>query len=442
MSTAQNVSRIDFPPLVYSWVKQRNHRPLTIARGDGIYLWDADGRKFADFASAQISVNVGYNHPKVQEAIRSQLEKIAYAAPPHQTDVELKLAAAVVEVSPCGLNHVFFTNSGAEGIETAIKIARAVTGRYKIYSAWQSYHGATHGASSVTGDPRRMYSEGGCASQPKFHFPNCYRNPFSSHDPEVVAAMCLASLTSQIEYDGPETVAAILIESIVGTSGLYVPPASFVTGLRAICDRFGILLIFDETMCGWGRTGRWFACEHFSVTPDIMVTAKGITSGYVPFGCVVMTTAIYEYFCDRPFIAGSTTEGHALGCAAGLANVEIYKTEDLISRSAKLGTTLVDGLQELKKRHPSVGDIRGCGLFACIELTRDRALKAPIAGYRNQLTDISGQINSKLLSLGISTLTKWDWIFVAPPLIINLEQIDDALNKFDDLLTMTDSIIC
>lgn len=412
-----------------------------LTRRGHIYIWDNKGQKYADFASAQISVNVGYNHPAIQSAISAQLKQIAYAAPPHRTEAEIELAEAVADVSPPGLNHVFFTNTGSEGIETAIKIARAVSGRHKIYSAWQSYHGATLGASSVSGDPRRLFSEAGTASQPKFHYPNCYNNPFGSNDPDTIAAITLAILASQIEYDGPETVAAILIEPIVGTSGLYVPPTSFMVGLRALCDRFDILLIFDETMCGWGRTGRWFACNHFSVAPDIMVTAKGITSGYIPFGCVVMTTPIYEFFLDRPFVAGSTTEGHALGCAAGLANINVYKKENLIVRSAEYGTRLLEGLVELKNRHPSVGDVRGRGLFTCLELTSDKTLQTPLAGYRNSLQDVATPLSKRLLELGISTLVKWDFVFVAPPLVINATQIDDALDRIDDALKTTDAML-
>jgi taurine--2-oxoglutarate transaminase len=228
---------------------------------------------------------------------------------------------------------------------------------------------------------------------------------------------------------------------MVGTSGLYIPPPSFINGLRALCDLHEILLIFDETMTGWGRTGRWFAADHFDVTPDIMVTAKGITSGYIPFGCVVMTTPIYESFLDNPFVAGSTTEGHALGCAAGLANIDVYRKEELITRSEQMGKRMLDGLMALKQIHPSVGDVRGCGLFACIELTSDREARAPLAGYRDSRREVASLLLSRLLSLGVSTIAKWDFLFFAPPLIVEEAQVDDALEKLDDALKEADRLV-
>lgn len=427
--------------LVYSWTPQRGRAPLTISDAEGIYLWDKNGRRYADFCSAQISVNVGYKHPFVIDAIERQLRKVAYVAPVFQTEVEQRLAAMVAARTPLGLNHVFFTNTGSEGVETAIKIARAVTGRLKIYSAWQSYHGATSGASAVSGDPRRLFAEPGMVGHAKFLLPNHYRDPFGAEPADLTGSLALAALKSQLEFEGPETVAAILIEPIVGTSGLYVPPVEFVRGLRRLCDQMGMLLIFDETMTGWGRTGRWFACEHFGVAPDLMVTAKGITSGYVPFGCVTMTTPIYEHFLDRPFVAGSTTEGHALGCAAGIANISVYEDEDLITRSTVHGQYLLAGLKALQERHSCVGDVRGRGLFTCVELTSDRATGAPLAGYRNVRRDVAGPLSARLLDLGLSVICKWDFIFIAPPLIVRPEEIDDALTRLDDAFTFVDAML-
>ncbi len=427
--------------LVQSWTKQRDLAPLTITRADGIYLWDHENRRYADFCSGQISVNVGYNHPRVIEAIEAQLRQAAFVAPMYETEVERELAERIVARTPPGLNHVFFTNSGTEAVETAIKIARAVTGRLKIYSAWQSYHGGTTGAGSVSGDPRRLYVEPGMVGHGKFMFPNLYRGCFGESPDDGSAEIYLKTLQNQVEFEGPETIAAILVEPIVGTSGLYVPPADFMVGLRRLCDSCGILLIFDEVMSGWGRTGRWFACEHFGVAPDILVTAKGITSGYVPLGVVTMTSSIYEHFLDRPFVAGSTTEGHPLACAAGLANISIYEEEDLVSRSEVVGEHLLRGLWTLRDRHPSVGDVRGRGLFTCIELTSDRDSRAPLAGYRNARLDVAGRVSDCLLSLGLSVICKWDFIFVAPPLIVEEQEVDEALDRFDEALKLTDALL-
>lgn len=426
------------PYLVNSWTPQRNRNPLTIRDADGIYLWDTEGKRYADFCSAQVSVNVGYKHPAVIEAIERQLQRAAYIAPVFQTEPEQQLAALVARHTPDGLNHVFFTNTGAEGVETAIKVARAVTGRLKIYSAWQSYHGATSGASAVSGDPRRLFAESGMVGHAKFHLPLDYRSPFGSAVSDPTGEIALATLASQLEHEGAETVAAILIEPIVGTSGGYVPPAAFVSGLRRLCDHLGVLLIVDETMSGWGRTGRWFACEHFGLHPDILVTAKGITSGYVPLGCVVMTTPIYDHFLDRPFVSGSTTEGHALGCAAGIANIGVYEDEDLIHRAAVQGDRLLAGLRSLQTRHRCIGDVRGKGLLTCVELTSDRSTRAPLAGYRNAQRDIAGPLNERLLASGLSVLCKWDFVFIAPALIVQDAEIDDALNRLDDAFSFVD----
>ncbi|BAM86978.1 aminotransferase [Bradyrhizobium oligotrophicum S58] len=251
----------------------------------------------------------------------------------------------------------------------------------------------------------------------------------------------MASLERQIDHDGPETIAAIVLEPIVGTSGLYVPPVDFIKGIRKLCDEHGVLLIFDETMTGWGRTGRWFACEHFDVVPDILVTAKGITSGYVPLGVTVFTPAIREKFLDTAFVGGLTNEGHTLACAAGIANIEVYEQEGLIERSAALGEYLNKSLLELQAMHPSVGSVRGKGLFACLELSSDRERRIGIAGYRNARCTIAGEITSRMLQMGVFVVAKWDFIFVAPPLIISRTALTEAIEKLDKVLAYTDELV-
>jgi taurine--2-oxoglutarate transaminase len=426
--------------VVYGWQPQGTVSPITFERADRIYLWDTDQRRYIDFCSAQMNVNVGYGHPRVLAAMREQMERMTYVAPMFATEPRTRLAAMVAERTPGDLDWVFFTNSGSESIENAIKISRAVTGRSKIYSAWQSYHGATAGASAISGDPRRLFVEPGIPGTAKFHGAVCYRCPFGQTSPPDCRFACVESLRSQVVMDGPETVAAMVIEPIAGTSGVYVWPPEFVRGIRTLCDDFGILMIADETMSGWGRTGKWFACEHYGVVPDILTTAKGITSGYVPLGACVVTPAIRDYFVDKTFVGGLTNEGHALACAAGIANIEAYESEGLIEKSRELGNYLHERLSELKCKHPSIGDVRGKGLFACLELTADRCTKTPLADYRNARRDVAARLTRRLLDMGLFLVAKWDFVFIAPPLVIEKDELDEGLRILDHALDDTDEL--
>lgn len=427
--------------VIYGWQRQMTGSAPIIERAQHIYLWDSEGNRYADFCAGQMNVNVGYGHPKVLSAMRQQMEMLTYVAPTFATEARIRLSAMIAECAPGDLQYTFFANSGAEAIETAIKIARAVTGRSKIYSAWQSYHGATAGAGAVSGDPRRQFVEPSMPATAKFHYPNCYRCPLGLDNPSSCGLACLQSFLNQILFDGPETVAAIVLEPVVGTSGLYVPPVDFVSGIRKFCDRYGILLIFDETMSGWGRTGKWFAAEHFGVVPDILTTAKGITSGYVPLSATVVNREIRDHFIQRNFVGGVTTEAHALACAAAIANIQIYKEEGLIERSAILGAYLYERLLGMKEVHPCIGDIRGKGLFACIELSSNRKLKTPLAGYRNVKGDVTSEFCRRLLSLGVFVVAKWDFVFIAPPLSITREELDDGLDKIDRALRYLDELV-
>jgi taurine--2-oxoglutarate transaminase len=426
---------------LFGWQRQNAVPAPLVERAEHIYFWDVEGKRYADFCSGQMNVNVGYGHPHILAAMRRQMETLTYIAPNFPTEARLRLATMVTECAPPGLNHVFFSNSGAEAVETAIKIARAVTGRTRIYSGWQSYHGATAGAAAVSGDPRRHYVEPAMPGIGKFLYPNCYRCPFGQSAPPGCHFACLASLRSQIVLDGPETVAAILLEPIVGTSGLYVPPPEFISGVRALCDEFGILLIFDETMTGWGRTGKWFASEHFAVVPDIITTAKGLASGYVPLSATIVNQRIRDHFAERPLVAGVTTEAHTLACAAAIANIEVYRNEGLIERSATEGAYLHERLAAMKERHPCIGDVRGKGLFACIELTADRAAKKPLAGYRNSQCDVATDFSRRLLAMGIFLVAKWDFIFLAPPLVITRCELDEHLDLIDSALNSLDELV-
>jgi taurine---2-oxoglutarate transaminase len=427
--------------VVLGWQRQDIRSQLIVDRVDGSFLWDVTGKRYCDFGAGQINVNVGYNHPHVIAAMRKQMERAVYVAPNFATDVRIRLSSMIAARTPGDLQYIFFTNSGSEAIENAIKIARAATGRLKIYSAWQSYHGATAGASAISGDPRRLHIGPAIPGVEKFHYATCYRCPFNQVGPPSCNFACLHSLEAQILFDGPETVAAIVLEPIVGTSGLYIPPPQFISGIRRLCDEHGILLIFDETMSGWGRTGRWFGCDHYQVAPDILVTAKGVTSGYVPLGVVALTPRVRDHFLKKPFVGGLTNEGHALACAAGIANIEVYENEQLVARSARLGEYLNERLLMLRERHISVGDVRCKGLFACLELTSDRARKRPLAGYRDRFTSVASELSRRLREMGLIVITKWDFVFIAPPLTITEDEIDEGIAKIDFVLDHTDRLV-
>jgi taurine---2-oxoglutarate transaminase len=436
-----DLKKMDRSHLVYSWKAQGSVDPIIMDRAEGIYMWDTDGKQYIDFCSGLLCVNIGHSNQHVLDAMKKQMEKCTYVGTMFGTEPKAKLGEMISEVTPGDLDYVFFANGGAEAIENAIKAARWYTGRHKIYSRWRSYHGATAGAITLTGDPRRWPAEPGIPGVLKFFGPYPYRCPFGSTSEEECGEKTLEVLKTQIMLDGPKTIAAIFMEPIVGTNGIIIPPKNFMKGVRQICDENGILLVIDETMAGWGRAGKWFGIEHYGVVPDIMTTAKGITSGYVQLGAMMWSKKIWEYFQDHPFTGGLTYAGHALACATGIANIEVYRNENLIEKSAKRGEYLNKKLLELKDKHPSVGDVRCKGLWACIELTSDKKTKSPLAGFNNSNQDVAGPLMKKLFELGLYLFAKWDFIFIAPPLIITEEQIDEAVSKIDTALEYADSLI-
>lgn len=426
---------------IYGWQQQRKRAQRLFIKGKGAFLWDEKGRCHTDLCSGQINVNVGYSHQRVVAAMKQQLEALPYVAPYFATEPRITLSRKIAEHSPGDLAHVFFTNGGSDAVENALKVARMFTGRSKILAAWQSYHGATVGASSVSGDPRRFFAEPAQPGVSRFHVPGQYRSPYGDSDPHKECQQALETVVLLIEQEGPDRIAAILIEPIIGTSGLYVLSSDFLLGLRKICDRYGILLIVDEVMSGWGRSGKWFACDHHNLSPDILVTAKGITSGYVPLGAVVMSPRIYSAFFDKPFVGGLTTEAHALACSAGVANIEIYENEGLIENSAQLGTYMKQRLELMRQNHACVGDIRGQGLFCCIELTKNQATRTRLAGTSDATAHLSEEIFQRCLNRGLLLIAKKDFIFVAPPLNIEKSVLDDALDILDEILDYVDSLV-
>lgn len=439
--SVEEIKKWDREHVVYCWKKQRSSSPIIMARTDGVYQWDIEGKRYIDFCAGLLCVNIGHGNKHVINAMKEQMEKVCYVGSMFGTEVRARLAKMISEVTPGDLDYVFFTNCGAEAVENAIKAAKWYTGRSKIYSAWRGYHGATAGAISITGDPRRIPTEPGVPGAVKFFGPYCYRCPYGYKNENECGLACLETLKTQVMLEGPKTIAAIIIEPIVGTSGIIVPPKAFVKGVRQLCDENGIVMISDEVMAGWGRAGKWFGIEHFDVIPDIITTAKGLTSSYVPLGAVIWNKKIMDHFCEHPFVGGLTYAGHALACAAGIANIEVYRSEDLIEKSRLSGDYLGKKLEELRERHPSVGDVRWKGLWACIELVANKKTKEPLAGYCDSRRNVSAELNKRLCEMGLTLFAKWDFIFISPPLIITREQIDEAVGMIDKSLEYTDSLV-
>ena len=440
MMTTEELLKLDRAHTVYSWKAQKDVKPVILDKADGVMLYDHDGGEYIDFCAGLLNVNLGHNNAHVKEAMKAQMDKMCYVGTMFGTEPKARLGEMISEVTPGDLDYVFYTNGGAESIENAIKACRHYTGRNKIYSCWRSYHGATAGAISLTGDPRRWAGEPGIPGAVKFFGPYPYRCPFGSQTEEEANLRALKALETQIMLDGPHTIAGIFMEPIVGTNGIIIPSKVFMQGVRELCDRYGIVMVIDETMGGWGRSGKWFAIEHFDVIPDIITTAKGITSGYVQLGAMIWNKKIWDHFWSHPFMGGLTYGGHALACATAIANIEEYKRLNLIDESARKGLYLEKKLLELKDRHPSIGDVRVKGLWACIELTADRESKAELAGFADRKQNVSAELSRRLYASGVYTFCKWDFIFMAPPLIISEKEIDRAVAGIDSALEYTDSL--
>jgi len=413
----------------FSWSVQSQMNPIPMVRAEGIYFWDADGKRYLDFSSQLMNLNIGHQHPKVVKAIQDQAATLAYAHPSMATEPRGLLGKKIAEVTPGNLKKTFFCLGGAEANENAIKMARFYTGRHKILARYRSYHGATHGAIALTGDYRRLPVEPAMPGVVHFLDPFCYRCPFG-WTKETCHRECIQHVEEVISYEGADKIAAIIMEGVTGSNGLIVPPDDYWPRLRQICDKYGILLISDEVMSGWGRTGKWFAVDNWNVVPDIITTAKGLTAGYVPLGAVIVTDKIAEYFEDKMLWCGLTYSGHPLACAAGVATLEVYEEDGLIENAATVGRHLGERLEAIKARHPSVGDVRYIGLFSALEIVKDRKTKEPI----DPLTDTQKVLRAQ----GLFTFNFHNVLFVVPPLCINETQLDEGLAIIDEALKITD----
>lgn len=429
--TAQEIVDLSTEFTFFSWSVQGEAHPIPVAKAEGVYFWDANGKRYLDLASQLVNANVGHQHAGVVKAIQEQAAHLAFVAPGMTTEVRALLGRKLAEIAPGDLKKTFFTLGGAEANENAIKIARFYTGRHKILARYRSYHGATHGALALTGDYRRLPAEPTIPGVVHFLDPFCYRCPFG-WTRETCHRECISHVEEVLSYEGPDRVAAIIMEGVTGTNGLIVPPDDYWPRVREICDQYGILLISDEVMSGWGRTGKWFAVDHWNVVPDIITTAKGITSGYVPLGAVIVSDKIADYFEDRMLWCGLTYSGHPLACAAGVATLEVYEDDKLIENAARVGKHLGRRLEDIKARHASVGDVRHIGLFSALEIVKSKASKEPI----DPLTETGKFLRAN----GLFTFIFHNVVFVVPPLCITEAQVDEGLAIVEKALEITDAI--
>jgi len=436
---SQEIVRLNREYTLFSWATQGTLDPIAVDRAEGVYLWDPDGRRYLDFSSQLINVNIGHGHPAVIQAIKDQAERLPYVSPSFATQIRGELGRRLAQIAPGDLQKSFFTLGGAEANEHAIKIARLVTGRQKIVTRYRSYHGATAGAMSASGDPRRLPLEPGIPGIVRVFDPYCYRCIFGQ-EPETCRRECISHVEQVIQFEGPDQIAALLLEGVTGSSGLFVPPDDYWPRMREICDHYGILLIADEVMSGFGRTGKWFAVDNWNVVPDMITMSKGITSGYMPLGAVLVSQPIAAYFEDHTLWAGLTLSSHPISCAAALASLRVYQEDRLLENAQRMEQVVAQGLDDLKSRHPAIGDVRGLGLFWMIELVKDRDTRAPLVPWNARPSEMGPMpaINRHLRHQGLCTFVRWNWIFVAPPLCITAEQIADGLSIIDSALQIAD----
>lgn len=425
----------------HSWSAQALIDPLPIATAEGSTFWDYAGNSYLDFSSQLVNLNLGHRHPDLVDAIQRQAGRLATIQPSMANDVRGELARRIAEVAPEGHEKVFFTNGGADANENAVRMARIVTGRRKVLSMYRSYHGNTSTAIALTGDPRRWPNEPADGSVAKFFGPYPYRSAFHASTPEEESQRALEHLEQTIILEGASTIAAIVIETIVGTNGVLVPPPGYLAGVRELCDRFGIVYIADEVMVGFGRVGEWFAFQAFDVAPDLITFAKGVNSGYVPLGGVVISDRIAAHFDTVSFPGGLTYSGHPLACAAGVATFDVFERDGILDRVRDLGSRVVEPrLKDMATRHPSVGDVRGMGLFWAIELVRDRETREPLVPFNASGADAApvAAVAAACKREGVWPFTHFNRVHVAPPLVIAEDELVRGLDVIDRALSVAD----
>ncbi len=416
---------------VFEWIAQSAADPIPIARAEGVYFWTPEGKRFLDFNSQLMCVNIGHSDPRVVKAIQEQAARVAYVTPSMATEPRARLGVKLAEIAPGDINVFFFTNGGAEANENAIKIARAYTGRQKILARYRSYHGGTAAAMAATGEPRSW-------SQPPMPGFVHVLDPYHGIERGWESADdSLRYLEEVIQLEGPHTIAAFLVEPVTGTNGVLVPPDGYLQGVRALCHKHGILMIADEVMTGFGRTGAWFAVDHWGVVPDLITMAKGLTSAYVQLGAVGMRQAIADSFRDRPFPGGLTYSSHPLACAAAIATMAVYEEDGLIERARRTGLRMAELLSDLAARHPSVGAVRSIGLFGVVELIKNRQTREPLAPFGGTSAEMAA-LGSFFRQEGLFTFLRWNYFFTNPPLSISEAELHEGFAIIDRGLTVVD----
>ena len=427
---------------LHSWSAQKAIDPRVITKAEGIYFWDEDGNKFYDMSSQLVNSNLGHGNKAIAQAIKDQADKIPFISPAFALDVRSEAAEAVIQTSGMKNAKVFFTNAGAESNENAIKMAKQYTGRWKIFSMYRCYHGASAGAGMLTGEPRHFANEPGPAGFIKYDGPYAYRAPHQVKfkDEDDVADFYLELLENQVRYEGPENIAAIFLETVVGSNGILIPPVKWIRGVRELCTRYGIVMVCDEVMAGWYRTGKAFAFQNFDIEPDLVTFAKGVTCGYVPVGGVIVSEKISKYFDDHKMMCGLTYNGHPMGCAAAVATIKEYERLGIEENVAKQGKVLEDILKDYQEKHRCVGEIRRIGLFSAMEIVKDDK-GTPIVEFNNDPEGIMPKIIGMLMNKGFFTYAHENMIVVAPPLIITEEELTEAMKIMDKVLDSVDKMI-
>jgi len=426
---------------LFSWAKQGGLDPVDAVRAQGVYVYDRAGKKYIDFSSQLMNVNIGHGNQRITDAVVKQMKELSFVYPGMSTDVRGELGKKLAEITPGNLTKSFFTLGGAESIENAIKTARMYTGRHKIITQYRSYHGATYGAITAGGDPRRFPVDSQAVpNMVHVENPYAYRCPWGTESIEECGEMAIANLERIIKYENPNSIAAILIEGESGSSGCIKYPPFYLKKVKAICDKYAILLIDDEVMSGFGRTGKMFAIEHHDVTPDIMCCAKGLTSGYLPLGAMIVSDKIAKHFDKNPLVIGLTYSAHAVSCAAALENIKIMEESQMVKNAFEMGRYIEQKIEDLKLIHPSIGDFRNTGLLGCIELVKNRETKEPITPWNAapEEMEATNRMASKIRELGMFTFVRWNWIFIAPPLCVTKEEIDEGMDIISQVISIAD----
>ena len=426
---------------LFSWSKQKGTHPIAVKYGEGVYLYDYDGKKYIDFSSGLMNVNIGHGNQRVTQAVMQQMQEVAYVTPSCVTKARGELGKKLAEICPGDLNKAFFTVCGASSIENSIKLARLYTGRHKILTRYQSYHGSSNAAMTASGDPRKLSVD--AQQAPNFvHFdlPYLYRWEYGE---ENLLKESVASLERIIAYESPNNIAAILLEGESGSSGCLKYPVGYLKAVRELCDKHDILLIMDEVMSGFGRTGKWFGFQNHDIIPDMIAMAKGLTCGYLPFGCLMVSDKIADKFDDTVLALGLTYSAHPVCCAAALEVLKIYEDDNLIENAAVMGKYMDARIADMKLRHPSIGNWRNTGLLGCIELVKDQTTKEPMAPFNAKPDEMNvmNKVAAKIKDLGMYTFVRWNYIFIAPPLCITKEQVDEGLAIIDQAISIADEYI-